>query len=487
MARGRTFSWQTADGRVLPLTKNMGYWVLQGVTGLGKPQYTNDLEARANGDGSIHRGSRAATRQVFLPMEVTGGDRPTLLSRLQTMGEMTNPKYGPGYLYITDGGKTYRLKCLYKDGMDGDEGINAAGETDSINWQRTGPVFEAVEPYFESPTLAIDDWGYSGALPFFPLPPVKLNPQQVLSDIGQPSRNNFVLNPSAETNALNFSNSALGSVPSSISRTAAAARIGSWAIRGEASADSVNGSLVFPDLAPSPFVVGNQYTFHAWVYVPSANVGTVDIALEIFFLTGGTHITARDQWVWARNVWTASSVGDRPVIALRSSDPTNTVPINSFFYADAIAVTEGNITSPDSYIDGDQLHCHWVGTPHASQSFQDPIYQPSIITNEGTVESYPVWKIVGPGSIVELINARSGRTFRLNLPTPLGSGDVVTIDTARGLVTDQLGNNLYQYVTADDFWPLEPGDNTVRLVLTSAGLGSQIVVTYYPRFESIIG
>ena len=131
MARGRTFEWRGPDGRTLLLDRNAGYWVLEGVTGLGKPVYANNLEANTAADGLTSRGSRAASRQVFLPMEVSGPDRVTQLDRLQYLGSITNPKNGPGYLYIVDGGQTYRLLCLYKDGMEGDESGGMSGESDS--------------------------------------------------------------------------------------------------------------------------------------------------------------------------------------------------------------------------------------------------------------------------------------------------------------------------------------------------------------------
>lgn len=489
MASGRKFSWVTADGRVLPLDRDLGYWILQGVTGLGKPIYENDLEPRANGDGTLHRGSRAATRQVFLPMEVYGSTRIEQLARMQVLGEMTNPKYGPGYLYITDGGKTYRLRSIYRNGMEGDEGREAAGEAGASDeerfWQRTGPVFEAVDPYFESPTLVVEEWGYSGAIPFFPIPPVRLNPEQVLSDIGQPVRNNFLPNPSFETNVTSWDTSVFGNPAVVLTRSVAygvaptTGTPGSWAGVAQFALTAVEtgpSALTLASLVP-----GAQYTAHGWVYIPSTT--SFSVRPGVFFNADGNLITEKDQWVWTAIPFLASGTTDRVMLTAEGGSP-----VGGYIGIDKWAVSEGIITSPEEYIDGDQLYCHWLGTAHASQSYSDPIYEPSVVVSEGTVESYGIWRIVGPGSILTLQNDRSGRLFQLNLPSPLGSGDVITVDTQNKIVYagDDPAASLYQYVIKDDFWPLEAGRNTLRLALTEASIGSQIVLSYYPRLESLV-
>jgi hypothetical protein len=466
------------------LDRLTGYWVLDGVKGLGKPIYQNDLEDNAAADGVTPRGSRASARQVFLPLSVEGVDRSTLLARLQYLGMITNPKNGPGWLYIVDGGKTYRLLCTYKEGMEGDEG--GSGDQDGEMWLKTSLTLEAIDPYFESPTLFTAEYGFAGTVPFFSAPffPLKLNANQVLSDISQPARNNFVLNPSAETDALNWTNSALGSTPSVISNTAifagGAAPKGDWVFQIQASAAAAS-VLAFPNLtsAGAPFTIGQPYTFHGWVYVPS---GMPDVRPEIFFGALGPTITTKDQWVWFKVPFTAASTSDRP--ELNMLNPPNS---SALYYADAIDVTEGTVQTPQEYIDGDQLFCHWSGTPHASGSFQDPIFDPAVITNPGTVESYPVIQVIGPGTAMTANNLRSGREFSVMLATGLGSGQVMTLDFRHKTARLDDGTNVYRYITSDDFWALLPGDNAVQLALADAAAGSKVIVTWNPRFEAITG
>jgi len=478
VASGRTFEWHSADGRVIKLQDYWsGYQVLEGVTGLGKPQYQNDNEENANTDGVTPRGSRAVIRQVFLPMHIWGASRDQLLTRCDDLAELINPKNGPGYLYIFDGSRQYRLLCMYNSGMEGDESQSMAGQSGGEFWQKTGPTFNSIDPYFEDPLLLSQDWGYGGAVPFFPIPPIRLNPNQVLSDVSQPTRNNWVANPSAETNVSNWSNSALGSTPSIITRDVVVSKKGDWAFRLEASAAST-GVFSFPDYIGTPLVVNQTYTFHGWVWVPSGQVFTVNP--DIFFISSGSDILDRNQWSWFHLPFVAGSTSDRVDVTMRNC------LAGEYLYADALAVTEGIITSPDEYIDGDQLYCHWSGTPHGSSSYQDPLYKPSVVSNPGSAEAYPVWKIVGPGSILTLDNVRTGRKLAVNLATALGSGQVMTIDSKNKTVKLNDGTNLYRYTNPDDFWPLMPGDNTIRAALSGASSGSQIILTYNPRYEAIV-
>lgn len=481
MARGRTFEWHAANGDVMPLTKLEGYWILEGVRGLGKPIYQTDLEDKANTDGVIPRGSRAAHRQVFLPMEISGDGRQGVLDRMQRLGELTNPKNGPGYLYITDGDRTYRLYSQYSNGAEGDESTGLQGEELGEHWQRTGLVFDAIDPYFESPFLEIQDWGYGGAIPFFPLPPVRLNPNQVLSDISKPAKNNHLKNPSQETGQDFWDISVFGNPIVSYSRSPVFAQVGSW---GGDAYFSNSATVHGISSAADTLVVDQQYTAHGKVYVPS---GSVDVRANVIFRQTGDTITAKDQWVWTAVPFVATAATERVQIecpngALDAGQPT----FWSHFYFDKWAISEGIITSEDEYIDGDQPFCDWTGTPHESTSFREPLYEPSIVNNPGTVDAYPIWKIVGPGSTLTLDNVRTGRKLLLSLTTPLGSGEVATIDARNSTALLQDGTNLYRYLTLDDFWPLEPGSNTVRAALAGAAAGSQIILTYYPRYEAIV-
>jgi Phage tail protein len=484
LSRGRTFEWRAPDGQALTLAKDQGYWVLSGVKGLGMPLYVSDLEDNAAADGVTARGARASGRQVFLPMLMSGDDRTELLSRMQLLGRILNPKNGPGQLYVTDDGNTYRLKCLYGEGLEGDESDDAYNEVTGDYTQKTGLTLNAVDPYFESTTLYTQEYGFAGNIPFFQSPffPLKLNSAQVLSDVSQPARNNFVLNPSAETNASNWTNSALGSTPSTISRSAifagGAAPSGDWVFDISASAAG-SGILAFPDLgsAGNPFTIGQTYTFHGWAYVPS---GMANIQPEIFFGAVGSVITIKDTWVWWKVTWTAAGTGDRPCIQ------QNSAALGDKYYLDKVDVTEGIINTPQEYIDGDQPDCHWSGTAHGSTSSQDPIFEPAIITNPGTVESYPVLQVIGPGDSLIAKNLRSGRTLSAMLSTALGSGQVMTLDFARKTARLDDGTNLYNALTEDDFWPLLDGDNPVQLALSGAATGSKIIVTWYPRLESLV-
>jgi hypothetical protein len=476
MAAGRLFTWQAPDGTNLLLSDRAnGFVVADGVSGLGAPDYDVDFEQNADSDGIVVRAVHASGRQIFLPMEVSAIGRSGLLARKQGMRYQLSPKRGPGYLYIEDSGQTYRIRCRYKDGMQIEESQASSGVDGTTHWQRFPITFMAEDPYFEDPVLQIENWGYGGTIPFFPILPLRVNPNQVLSDVAQPITNNYLLNPSFELNASNWSNSLLGSTPSTITRDLSVNKVGSWSGKIAASASSTD-VFASPDTLAAALTIGNTYTFHGWVYIPSGQGFTLDA--NIFFVVSGPTIVERNQWTWFRVTFAAANTTEHASVNMRN--PT----IGEYFYTDALALSQGTITNPDEYIDGDQPFCHWSGTAHASESFRDALYRPTVVTNPGTVEAWPIWTIVGPSSGLTLQHLGKDQLTTLNYT--LGSGEVATLDTGNKTVRLDDGTNLYRYLVDDQMWSLDPGDNAIRAILNGASAGSQINVKYNPRYEAIV-
>lgn len=478
MARNRTFKWVDPSGNTLVLTdRPNGFWVMKGVTGLGMPDFVVDKEALPT-EGDIIRGVRPSGRTIFIPMEVSGAPRLTFLQRKQNMGYMFDPSRGDGYLYVTDGGVTYRVRARYSSGLTGDESDAAGGEEGTTSWEKIGLNLDA-DPFFEmtSPSV-IGPYGYSSGIPFFPILPMSLSTAQVLSDISQPVVTNRLTNPSFETGTIAgwsgvfFSSPTVIGTPSTLWPMS-----GAWSCRLDFPPAVGGDSGTFYTSADAvPLVIGQKYTIKLRVVVPSGQP-----PVRISAWDGASNYTQlNDQPEWLVSEFVAG-FSPNPLLAIAQQAGANAN--GGYCFIDQGMLVLGS--DPGGYIDGAQPNCHWTGTANASTSYRDPTYAPTTIINSGTRESWPVINVAGPGTVIDLYHRDKDQHVTLN--HPITAGQVVTFDMGNKRVT--LANddtNLFQYLTADDFWSLTPNKNLVSLSLSSAAVGSRIDGYFHARLDSIV-
>lgn len=114
----------------------------------------------------------------------------------------------------------------------------------------------------------------------------------------------------------------------------------------------------------------------------------------------------------------------------------------------------------------------------------------TVINNPGDVEAWPVWTIVGPASSVTATNSTRGEEFTLD-PNWNGGGDLTGSDTV-AITTEPptiVGPDGSSWAGALDWpdaelWPLDPGDNDVTFAVSGSAAGTQITLTFYPRYET---
>lgn len=477
MARGRTFRWVDASGNSLLLSDRAnGFEVLQGVTGLGMPGYAVDKEDLPQ-DGTLVRGVRATGRTIFLPMNVFSATRNNFLLKKQNLAYMMDPTRGPGYLYIFDGGKSYRIKGYYSDGLTGDESSDAAGEEGLLSWSKFGLTFDC-DPYFEQLyVMGIGPYGYDTGVPFFPILPVRLGTSQVLSDASQPVVTNKIRNPSFELNTTAGWSTAFYTTPVvTATPTTMFSDVGSYSARVDFP-PAVNGSsgAFFTTGDSAALVSGQRYTIRARVYVPTGqppvHIGSWDSA--------SAYSQTNDAWETLYTTFTVSTTG--PLLTLQQSGVNNANADGGYCFIDDAMLINGPLVD---YIDGDQPNCHWTGTPHQSTSYRDATYAPTIVNNPGTQDSWPVITVVGPGTYLDLVKRSTGEHVTLNYT--IGINEVITIDMKNKSVMSNNGTNLFRYLVSDDFWSLDHGDNNVTFSLSGAAAGSTISGTFTPRFDSIV-
>lgn len=111
------------------------------------------------------------------------------------------------------------------------------------------------------------------------------------------------------------------------------------------------------------------------------------------------------------------------------------------------------------------------------------------VSNDGDVESWPVWTITGPGSGIVLQNLTSGKdlAFSAQGGLVLGSGESVVVDTRPGYktLTKGDGGNAWPHVAATSaLWSLSRGGNAIRLQMAGSTTASGLRVSHRPRYLS---
>jgi hypothetical protein len=104
-----------------------------------------------------------------------------------------------------------------------------------------------------------------------------------------------------------------------------------------------------------------------------------------------------------------------------------------------------------------------------------------LLENTGSVDSYPVWEIYGPGDDVTAIGPKGDR-WEWN--DSLADGEKLTIDSRQASAIDGTGTSRYaSFARAPRFWTVPPGISTAKV--TMAGTG-KIVVTWKRRKWAVI-
>ncbi|WP_086024151.1 phage tail domain-containing protein [Streptomyces sp. PsTaAH-124] len=144
-----------------------------GATGLDAPPYALFSDDSPNLDGSIFRSTRAAAREIMIPVYLYGIDRPSVNRIKRQLFQALNPKRGYCVLRFTEGdSQTRLLKAYYKGGMEGSEASDTAGFT----WTKYGLTFSAMDPWWYQTRYEVIRWDFGEGEPllsssqaFFPM------------------------------------------------------------------------------------------------------------------------------------------------------------------------------------------------------------------------------------------------------------------------------------------------------------------------------
>jgi hypothetical protein len=107
------------------------------------------------------------------------------------------------------------------------------------------------------------------------------------------------------------------------------------------------------------------------------------------------------------------------------------------------------------------------------------------VNNPGTVPSWPTWTATAPGSGLTLTNTATGDEVEFSGSIP--SGRTLTIVTEPGEQSVKLddGTDWWPNLVGNPvFWKIPPLSTPISLVLTGAGAGSSVGLSWLPRFRS---
>jgi hypothetical protein len=129
-------------------------------------------------DGSHYRRSKTLPRDLDLNMKVRGTSRAELFQRIRSLTQSLNVYKGMGRIrVISPDGMDRYINCLYKDGLQGEEG------KDGVYWRKLTLTFRAFDPFFYgSETTEVFQLDENPPL-WFPIFPLNLGGDAVSSQI----------------------------------------------------------------------------------------------------------------------------------------------------------------------------------------------------------------------------------------------------------------------------------------------------------------
>lgn len=102
-----------------------------------------------------------------------------------------------------------------------------------------------------------------------------------------------------------------------------------------------------------------------------------------------------------------------------------------------------------------------------------------LLENPGTAPAYPIVRVEGPGTALDLVSAR-GEVLRWDGVLEVGQSR--TIDHRAGTVVDDNGVNRYDELgPAPRFWSIPPGQEVATVSLEGASTASSVTLSWRPR------
>lgn len=104
------------------------------------------------------------------------------------------------------------------------------------------------------------------------------------------------------------------------------------------------------------------------------------------------------------------------------------------------------------------------------------------VNNTGDVAALPIWTVEGP--VTDLIISNGTQAFGFN--ETVDAGEIITINTETGIVTDATGANRYPLLNpAPKLFALQPGQSSISVEGVDASSATKISCYYSLRYEVV--
>jgi len=177
----RMLTWYPADGRspIVLTDRAAGRRVLKGTRGLGAGPVELVTDDSPLLDGTTVWEPYYAPRVITLPMLVSARTRAEFLSKVRELVTAIHPDADGELELAQHDGRRFRLRCRYLEGLEGDEDTTMGGDT---TWWRFILKLYAADPWWYGEPITATFTPVE-AVPFFPLPPLRLSRSQVLGTV----------------------------------------------------------------------------------------------------------------------------------------------------------------------------------------------------------------------------------------------------------------------------------------------------------------
>lgn len=112
------------------------------------------------------------------------------------------------------------------------------------------------------------------------------------------------------------------------------------------------------------------------------------------------------------------------------------------------------------------------------------VFAAATITNTGDVDAWPIVKVTGPGTDLNVTNQTTGLTWHFT--GSIAAGSILIVDTRPGHKSARLdGVNVFGRLSDDSvLWPLVPGPNRISIGFASGTAASKVEFTWRNRWLS---
>jgi hypothetical protein len=169
------FFWIDSNGTETGLSGQGNIEVMIGPEGRFMPPISLVEESVPFQHGGRLRQVNIQTREIDLPLEISGIDYMEVRNKLRELLKAFNPLNGDGKLKcIAPNGTQRELSCRYSGGME----ISESGMT----WQRFVLVLKAFDPFWYDSSTHVETFKTGQPATFFPIFPLRLTSSTVFAD-----------------------------------------------------------------------------------------------------------------------------------------------------------------------------------------------------------------------------------------------------------------------------------------------------------------